>query len=343
MSGMWLIRAGRKAVYLDEFLDENVVALSMSRRMGAEALGASRKQLVKRTLELHPDWSKYKAGNHAGQLFRFLDEVQIGDRVVTYDPSQRRYYIGHIESEPRYTPSKLESLPYQRTVRWTLRAPRDELSVASRNSLGAIQSIIKVPAQVVKELDSVSVPIDSAEEEVAEVTGPPDRAQADEATLADLRAEMLEKSGEFIEDLIASLEPDELEQLVAGILRAMGYRARVSPKGPDRGVDVFASPDGLGLEEPRIFVEVKHRPKTSMGSQALRAFLGGRQPGDRCLFVSTGGFTKDARYEADRSSVPLTLVGLPELRELLTDHYEGTDVETRRLVPLTRLYWPIAE
>jgi restriction system protein len=122
----------------------------------------------------------------------------------------------------------------------------------------------------------------------------------------------------------------------------MGYKTRVSPRGPDRGVDIFASPDGLGLQEPRIFVEVKHRQQT-MGAQELRSFLGGRKEGDRCLYVSTGGFTKDARYEADRSNIPLTLVDLPLLRDLVLDHYERLDETSRRLVPLTRIYWPIAD
>jgi restriction system protein len=135
----------------------------------------------------------------------------------------------------------------------------------------------------------------------------------------------------------------ELQELVAGILRAMGYKTRVSPPGADRGVDIFASPDGLGLEEPRIFVEVKHRLKSTMGSTDLRSFIGGRKPADRCLYVSTGGFTKEARYEADRAAVPLTLVDLPALRELLLVHYDGVDAEARQLVPLTRVYWPIKE
>ena len=78
-----------------------------------------------------------------------------------------------------------------------------------------------------------------------------------------------------------------------------------------------------------------------MGSQDLRSFLGGRQQGDRCLYVSTGGFSKDARYEAERSSVPLTLIDLPALRELVIEHYEQLDPEVRQLVPLTRLYWPV--
>ena len=77
-----------------------------------------------------------------------------------------------------------------------------------------------------------------------------------------------------------------------------------------------------------------------MGSKEIRAFLGGRKPGDKCLYVSTGGFTKDARYEAERSTVPLRLITLADLRQLLIDWYEQIDSETRALVPLKRLYWP---
>ena len=122
----------------------------------------------------------------------------------------------------------------------------------------------------------------------------------------------------------------------------MGYRTRVSKPGPDRGVDIFASPDGLGLVEPRIFVEVKHRGGR-VGSPEIRSFLGGRQAGDRCLYVSTGGFSTDARYEADRSPIPLTLISMPELRELLVDYYESLDSFTRALVPLRKLFLPATE
>ncbi len=94
---------------------------------------------------------------------------------------------------------------------------------------------------------------------------------------------------------------------------------------------------------PRIFVEVKHRPNTQISAPDVRSFLGGRKTGDRCLYVSTGGFTKEARYEAERANVPLQLVDMPMLRVLLVEHYEQVDPETRRLVPLTKLYWPIEQ
>ena len=56
---------------------------------------------------------------------------------------------------------------------------------------------------------------------------------------------------------------------------------------------------------------------------------------------STGGFTKDAYYEAERASIPVTLMNVGDLVEALTDLYENLDVETKQLVPLKRVYWPV--
>jgi restriction system protein len=119
----------------------------------------------------------------------------------------------------------------------------------------------------------------------------------------------------------------------------MGYKTRVASPGPDRGADIVASPDGLGFENPRIVVEVKHR-SGAMGSKEVRSFLGGRHKDDRGLYVSTGGFSKDARYEADRAGIPLTLWELDDIVRALVDYYDKLDSETRQLVPLKRLYWP---
>ena len=131
-----------------------------------------------------------------------------------------------------------------------------------------------------------------------------------------------------------------MQELVAGLLRAMGYKTEVSAVGPDRGKDIVASPDGFGIESPRIIVEVKHR-KESMGSQAIRSFLGGRHKDDKGLYVSTGGFSKDAHYEAERANIPLTLLNLDALVSKLLEHYDQIEPEIQRLVPLKKVYWPV--
>ncbi len=122
--------------------------------------------------------------------------------------------------------------------------------------------------------------------------------------------------------------------------RRCRHASRISPSGPDRGKDIVASPDGFGFESPRIVVEVKHRTGSAMGSQEVRSFLGGRHKDDKGLYVSTGGFSKDARYEAERASIPLTLMDLDDLVRAILEHYERMDADSQRLVALRKIYWP---
>lgn len=332
---IWFIRAGRKAAFVEDFVANGLVAVGWS-EMARFPLDVSREELERRYCEAFPDQSKPQRAVGIGQLWRFVREVQVGDAIATYDPDQRIYFVGRVESAPEW---RDHALGIVRRVTWTHRVERDRLGASTRNSLGAISTLFRPGVEASDEIWRKSLPI-QAGAVATRVEPEPAPAKADEGE-AVLRAEVVERSNEFIQDRIARLSWEDLQELVAGILRAMGYKTRVSEPGPDRGVDIFASPDGLGLEEPRIFVEVKHRPGTTMGGKEVRAFLGGRRPGDRCLYVSTGGFSKDAHYEADRSSIPVTLITLPALRQLLVDHYEKLDAITTALVPLERVYWPI--
>src|SRR3989344_4980502 len=116
-----------------------------------------------------------------------------------------------------------------------------------------------------------------------------------------------------------------MQELVAGVLRAMGYKTSITERGPDRGKDIEASPDGLMLKEPRIIVEVKHR-QGQMGSKEVRNFIAVLRERNNGIYVSTGGFSKDAKYEAERSNNQLTLIDLDRLVELIIEFYDNFDV-----------------
>lgn len=234
----------------------------------------------------------------------------------------------------------IEDKPHIRRVKWTHLVPRDRLTVTTRNTLGATLTLFKLGGEVAKDLHANQVPIGTPVADAPSVQ-PRELAVEEEVARDVVLNDMVERADQFIEDAINKLDWQQMQELVAGILRSMGYRTIVSQAGSDRGVDIFASPDGLGLQEPRIFVEVKHRDQTKMGAEHIRAFLGGRKTGDKCLYVSTGSFTKEARYEAERASVPTMLLDLQGLRKLLVENYEELDAEIRALVPLKRLYWPL--
>jgi restriction system protein len=327
-----MVRAGRDSAYFETFRNESIIGLGWS-DVGEVAPDVSDEELNSRFDKVYPNEKPATRRTWAGQFRRFLKEMEIGDKVATYNREERIYMLGTIASGVETRKGEPNTI---RRVKWSDGVARDSLSVGTRNSLGSIATLFQPSEDAAIEVWQKASPLGNLPAPIV----PAENDSGDEAAEQALREETVGKAEQFIEDHINELDWDEMQELVAGILRAMGYRTRISESGPDRGVDIFASPDGLGLEEPRIFCEVKHR-KGAMGAPEIRTFLGGRRPADRCLYVSTGGFSKEARYEADRASVPLRLISLSDLRELLVEHYEKLDAETRALVPLRRLYWPV--
>ncbi|MBM4360708.1 MAG: restriction endonuclease [Deltaproteobacteria bacterium] len=331
---MWLVRAGRGGEFVEDFLARGVVAFDAS-DLGPLDGTVTKDELLRRYATLFPNEKEGSRASWASQLYRLVREVAVGDDVACADRERRRYLLGKVVSAYEWLPDDAGRNGQARRVRWTHEVARDGLSVATRNTLGSTLTVFRIHADAAKELLAAAVPLGTTPEKPPPTPTP----RTDDPDLGLISDETFHRAGELIEDRLNALTWQEMQELVAGLLRAMGFRTTVSAAGPDRGVDVMASPDGLGLQEPRIFVEVKHRTQP-MGAKEVRAFLGGRRKGDRCLYVSTGGFTKDAHYEAERADVPMTLVALPRLRELFVSLYDKLDSETRALVPLRLLYWP---
>ena len=281
----------------------------------------------------NPDDSKFKVAGAVGMLDRIVNTMQAGDGVVTYDPGTRQYWIGRIFGPYFCAPGDVE-LPHRRKVEWDeIKVSRDDLSLDARNRLGPIAALFSVSPETWEEMLSVQ----KGAKPAAETTEQQDEVKVE---LVQEKKTLIEKARERLKDRIVSLDDGEMEELLAAVLRAMGFRTLVSPKGPDRGVDVLASPDGLGLQEPRIKCEVKHRKNTVIGAPEVRSFLGVLRSGDRGIYLSTGGFTREARYESDRAIVPVSLMDLDDLARLIETHYETFDTDGRGLLPLTKVYWP---
>lgn len=151
--------------------------------------------------------------------------------------------------------------------------------------------------------------------------------------------EVKAKADELIADLISRLDPYDFQDLVAGVLRAMGFRAVSTPPGPDRGVDIVAHPDAFGFQRPRIKVQVKHR-KGAVGGPEMRSFSGALREGDSGLYISTGGYTNGAVLEAERSRESVTLLDRDDFIRLLIEHYEAIEPEYKARVPLRKVWLP---
>jgi restriction system protein len=129
----------------------------------------------------------------------------------------------------------------------------------------------------------------------------------------------------------------EFQDLAAALLRGMGYYTPfVAPKGKDGGVDIVAYRDPLGTESPRIQVQVKHRPANPSSVQEIRQLMGLLQKeGNVGIFISTGGFTTDAKSTARSSHIHVELIDLPRFIILWQEFYSKLSDEDKNMLPLT--------
>lgn len=329
--GAWMIRAGRGGVYASDWLEHGVIGIGWDFD-GADIAAMNREQIRAAYGLSHPGDSKGRVAAGVGQVYRFAHDMTTDSTVVMYDPESRLYHLGVITG-PCVAVCDMDGVTYTRDVKWGETAPRDVLSPSSKNSLGGIQTIFAVSDEVMADLTN------AARDKSVVASNDPVIDDNDATNEEETLAATYDNGIELIKDRVNQLDWEDMERLVAGLLKAMGYCARVMPKGPDGGRDVVASPDALGLESPRIVAEVKHR-KGAMGAPAVRAFIGGLRAGDRGLYVSTGGFTKEARYEADRANIPVRLLDLDAFVRHYVEIYDKTDDDTRSILPLTRIWWP---
>jgi restriction system protein len=131
-----------------------------------------------------------------------------------------------------------------------------------------------------------------------------------------------EKARTEIDEYLDTLSGYEFQDLVAALLEGMGYATNsVSAPGADGGTDVLAYVDPLGARTPHIRVQVKHRNQAASREDvaALRGII--RVDREIGLFVSSGGFTREARREAGHGAVHIELVDLDRFLALWLQHY----------------------
>jgi restriction system protein len=142
---VWMVRAGKGGTYADEFIEQSFVGIGWT-ELGEIDAPTSKMELKRRVEAEYPNERPGTLDSWASQIKRYVSEIDIGDEVTTYDPDQRLYFLGTIRS--RESLDRSHDLGRRRSVKWDRKVARDSLSVAARNSLGAISTLFRVPPEV---------------------------------------------------------------------------------------------------------------------------------------------------------------------------------------------------
>jgi restriction system protein len=163
-----------------------------------------------------------------------------------------------------------------------------------------------------------------------------DQVRFQEVTVDEIEQQAIEG----LKQHIFAQNPYEFQDLAAALLRGMGYYTPfVAPRGKDGRVDVIAYRDPLGTTSPRIQVQIKHR-ESSASVQEIRQLMGLLQKdGDIGIFISSGGFTSDAKTTARSSHVHVELIDLLRFINLWQEFYHKLTDEDKNRMPLIPIYF----
>lgn len=150
-----------------------------------------------------------------------------------------------------------------------------------------------------------------------------------------------QQAQEGLRNYILNKNAYQFQDIVAGLLSGMGYFiSMVSTKGRDGGIDIIAYTDPLGTKQPRIIVQVKHMPYSSISSEDIQRLSGTmKRDGDVGVFVTSGDFSHYAKAEARSCVKHIELIDFDRFIELWIQYYSNMTHEIKTLFPLQPVYF----
>ena len=307
------------------FRKENIIAIGWKEIGDLSTLSSDREAFKKRYAQVYVDAKKGNIANGAGMLYRFCCEAQTGDYVVYPSRSDRQVNIGMIEGEYRYDALQPEYVQTRR-VKWLKQLPRTYFSQGALYEIGSALSFFMVKNyadEFLAALEKGFKKTDIVDEREVEVT-----AEA-----------IVESTKDYIlKELSRQLKGYDLEEFVADLLRAMGYRTKVSPHGGDSGIDITAYKDEL---PPRILVQVKSQDG-DIKETTIQSLKGAMREGDYGLFVTLSDYTKNAKTYLNSTPIIRGINGT-ELVDLVIKYYKELSEKYKRIIPLQMVYIPVSK
>ena len=307
------------------FLNRDLIAIGWKAMGDLSKITPEREAFKEKYQQTYPDSKMQATANSAGMLFRFACEAKIGDYVVFPSKVDRQINIGTIEGDYVYSENEAEYVQ-TRKVKWLKHLPRTAFSQGALYEVGSAMSFFSIKNYADEYIAALSKSGKTME-----------IASDDEAEVAKNADDIIETTKDFIlKELSKNLKGYDLEAFVADLLRAMGYRATISPQGGDSGIDITAYKDEL---PPRILVQVKSGDG-DIKETTIQSLKGAMREGDYGLFVTLSNYTKNAKKYLDNTPIIRGIDGTA-LVELILKYYDDLSEKYQKMIPLKKVYIPV--
>ena len=149
MTNMWMVRAGENSFLIEDFKNNNLVAIGWD-------LGDLREIPDEEIATLFEE--KYGSTKSLNQVLRFKNEFQINDYVITVDTKTQTFYLGKIISDYHRSDiitkqdSSNDNYFDVRDVEWICEFSKDYLKESTQKTLGAVQTVYKINEEAAEDI-----------------------------------------------------------------------------------------------------------------------------------------------------------------------------------------------
>lgn len=329
---VWLVRGGKYGETESLGLDNGEAAIGFSEVSDIRQAG-SREDIARLIRANDKAATDGNVINRSAQLYAFAHRIEKGDLIVMPLKSKSKIAIGIAGAGYQYM-SERSVGKHAIKVDWRKQdIPRSSFKQDLLHSFGAFMTVCQIKrnnalSRVKTVMEGKADPGDATLE-----VEPSDDSQGSMSE-TDLTAAINDQITRYIQSHFSG---HGFARLVAAILAADDYDAKVSPPGPDGGVDILAGKGFLGLDSPNLVVQVKSGSSAS-DVAVYRNLQGAMQSynAELGLLVSWGGFTRAAEAEARTKHFQIRLWDQSDVLSALFRTYHRFPEEMKAELPLTR-------
>lgn len=330
---LWLVRAGKNGEREDYAIENKVAVIGWNDLSDLSNL-KNRNELKSLLGKKYSDAPAGRLRNWESQIWPFISDIKPGDLIVLPLKHRAMIAIGEVVGEYKYEKDNPEGAQHIRSVKSWHEYGRYTFEKDLLFSFGAFMTVCeikrnnaeaRVRARLAGHLETPSV---IKVEEIDETTP---------------NLEELART-QIVEQINRKFKGHRLTDLVDAVLIAQGYQTRVSPEGPDGGVDILAGQGLLGYEPPRLAVQVKSSD-APVGASVFNELQGAitNFGADQGLLVSWGGYKGSVEKEAARHFFKMRIWDADMLVRMIEEYYEKLPEEIQAELPLRRVWTLVRE
>ena len=346
MSAVWVVRTGKHGER-DSWALENSLDGGGWDEVPDLTQCTSREEVLSIVQSVYGTEKPGAIPNYTGQLWSLRGRIAPGDLIVLPLKTTSQLAFGRVTSGYEYLNS--ESDPTRRHVVRVTWLRTDVARTAVKQDLlfilGAFLTVFQPTSNdAAWRLEQVA---ETGSDPGARPDVTPPASAAEPVSEGDATADSLFDLEEYARARVQTLIQEiysghDLARLVEAVLAADGFRCERKPPGADGGVDILAGRGPLGLDSPKVVVQVKSDTQ-AVGDPVVQTLQGAitRFSADQALLVAWGGVTRQAGKFLETTKFTIRVWGANELMDAVFRTYPILPESIKAELPLRQIWTPV--